>query len=203
VTRPIFEPTTPRTLSAEGYQRRQLLRRPATSGCPCPLEWAYAEDADSDDIPNNTLTDVTFTSYAIAPSNEAIVINSATKPFKLVQSGWYHFWVESEWTGAGFSDQRMTIMSETGGGFWINNSSSVQPHISASDIYLSSLKASWGPLYSNCNSANNQQLGIQVHQKSGSTQTLTSTKFSVVYLGPALDIPDYVASWYGDYLVSF
>jgi len=204
MTRPIYEPNLTRTDAYLDYQQQQLYRRPMPTTCPCPVEWALVQDASSDTINNNTLTTVTFESYAIASSATAIQINTATIPFKLVEAGWYHFWVDVEWSGAGFTDVRMAIMSKAGGGFWLNNNDTTfLPRTVMSDPYVAGTTGSWGPLYANCSSGNSINVGLKVQQASGVSKTMTGVHYSVIYLGPAMDIPTYNANWYADNLVAF
>jgi len=207
VTRPIYEPTLPRTLSAEGYQRRQLLRRPA-AGSAGAWEWMYAAAGSSLNVSNNVLTAVEFTQYAIQPDATMMQVGSAsggisTLPFEIIASGIAFLSVQAEWSGSGYTDIRMAEVSKLGGGFWINIDSSYLPRVTDSDPYIAGQVTTFGPMFCNANSANKIRLGLNVQQRSGSTQTFVSASLGLMMFTAAAPLDTYDGSWFGDYVQSF
>jgi hypothetical protein len=192
VTRPIFEPTLPRTLSAQGYTNRQLLRRPAPSGCPCPVDAAVAYDSTAGGgtgtVSNNTTTDVIFDQRSFATGTAAFAPdqNLATaRPFKCVLDGWYLGYINFEWSGSPYTDVRsyalyINSFADNAGDQNIVQAMS-QPNINAA------YNGTFGPLYIRAATLGNAYFKTKVHHQAGSTQTVTGVLMTVIYLGEDLE----------------
>ena len=162
---------------------------------PGALAFAYATIGNSQVISNNTQTTMTFEHYSISPSNTAIQINTGTPtlPFHIVQGGWYQFWLESEWSGSGFADVRHHGLLISGAGAFDNEDagSGLTPRAALSDPYHAGVTSSFGPMHIQPP----LDIGIQEWQKSGSSQTLLTVHFTIVFLGLAKGVDEGTTSW--------
>lgn len=194
MTRPIFEPSTSRALSAQGYGQSQLFRRPApTAACPCPLDVAMASDSQSPGtgtVDNNTYTSIIFDDFSIAAGSQAFATHSGSntaRPFKCILDGWYLGYVNFDWSGGVYSDVRLyALFSNT---LPDNVGSQTLVQFSSAPFHDSAFNGTYGPLYIRGGTFAASYFELRVQQAAGSTQTVTGAVMTIVYLGPDLQ-PD-------------
>ena len=99
MTRPIYEPSTQRSLASQGYADRQLLRRPAPPG-GSTIAWARFRRVDDSDVnvPNNTNTVVGGTAGEDIITDPAIFQINSNLEIEMLVDGLVGLYGQTIWS---------------------------------------------------------------------------------------------------------
>lgn len=192
MTRPIYEPSTDRSLASQGWGQRQLFRRPAPQSCPCPVDAAIAYDSASGGgtgtVSNNTNTQITFDEFSLAADTQAFAADQGagtSRPFKAILDGWYIGYINFEWSGGVFADVRTYVLYSNL--FPQNAGSQNMVKSEPSPFINAAFNGTYGPFYIRAAELGSGWFRTRVQHAAGSTQTITGVLMTVVYLGADLE----------------
>jgi len=139
-------------------------------------------------VNNNTLTDIVMDQISIASGSLAFTTRSAVpsaRPLKALLDGWYFFYLNFEWAGSPFTDQRTYSLFITNLADNCGDDDIVQS--SSSPFINSAFNGTFGPLYFRPSALSDFWWKIRVQHMSGGTETIAGVELTCLYLGPDLD----------------
>lgn len=192
MTPPIQEPSSARDQSGSSWAIRQLARRPALGSCPCPIQSAIAYDAVIDgtsSVSDNTLTTINWDNTFVSAGATALSVNTPSPTtsvaMNLLLDGWFIFWLDFEWSGAGFTDDRLyqLVMNTTADNDSASMSLTDGIGSEGNSPYQAAHHHTYGPLYFR----NSPTVKMSVKQNSGAPQDITGVLLTAIYMGPDMD----------------
>lgn len=192
MTRPIYEPTQTRADAFLDYQQKQLFRRPAQPSDSFVVESALWYDGagagETGTVNNNTLTDIICNSRFISTGSTAFATDQGlptARCIKAVADGWYLGYINFEWAGSTYTDQRTYSLFQNNGADNCGDQNMVET--ASSPFINAAFNGTFGPMYIRGASLSSSYFKTRVQHAAGSAQTIAGVVTTVIYLGPDLD----------------